>query len=467
MARQIVVEIVGDASKFNSATTDAVNNAQGMGGKLKNIFQGIGQGVGQKAFSVLDTAISSTIGFLGDTVTAASNLSESMSKMRVVFGDSAAGVESWSKTAAEAMGLSQQAAIEASGTFGNLLTAMGMTQPEAAGMSEDIVQLSSDLASFNNLDTADVLEKIRAGLTGESEPLKSLGVNINEALIKQKALTLGLWDGKGALSANAKAQAAYALILEQTTAAQGDFARTSDGLANQQRISEAKMADLSATIGSKLLPVIITLQTFLVDSVIPAFENIFNAVAPVIEQIIKALIPAFKVVGAVAGVVFKGIGVAIGVVAGVIRVQVAIISGILNALRVVFTVVGNFVKMIWDGVIGVIKGAINGVIGIINGVIGAINGIQVHIHVGPVNLDWNGLKIPKIPKLHAGGIVPGTPGAEVLTLLQAGERVLPRNRAGGAQEIHIHIDQGAYIDGPSIDLLTNKIAARLRVAPGS
>ena len=71
---------------------------------------------------------------------------------------------------------------------------------------------------------------------------------------------------------------------------------------------------------------------------------------------------------------------------------------------------------------------------------------------------------PDIPYLHAGGIVPGVPGSDVPAILQAGERVLPLSEAGtGTTAIHIHIDQGAYIDGPSIDLLARTIAQRLNL----
>ena len=112
-----------------------------------------------------------------------------------------------------------------------------------------------------------------------------------------------------------------------------------------------------------------------------------------------------------------------------------------------------------------VRGAFNTVIGAINWVIGAIDSIQIPaIDVGPVHFDgWDGFNIPMLPKLHTGGIVPGQPGADVLAILQAGERVVPAGNAAGGTEVHIHIDQGAYIDGPSIDLLARTIAQRLNL----
>jgi hypothetical protein len=184
-------------------------------------------------------------------------MAESLSKSRVVFGQASKGVEQFGKTAAESMGLSERAAVEAAASFGNLFVTLKLGAKPAAEMSKTLVRLAGDLASFNNVPIEDALLALRSGLVGETEPLRRFGVNLNEATLKAKALEMGLGDGKAVLDANAKAQAAYALILEQTTTAQGDFARTSDGLANSQRILKAKLEDAKAAIGRGFLPVVL------------------------------------------------------------------------------------------------------------------------------------------------------------------------------------------------------------------
>lgn len=187
-------------------------------------------------------------------IAAASDLAETESKIGVVFDDQADSMIAWGQDAAEAMGMSSNAALAAAGTYGNLFRAMGIGSETSADMSKTLVQLASDLASFNNMDPTMVLDKLRAGLSGETEPLKSLGVNLNQALIQQEALNLGIWDGVGAIDAAQKAQASYSLIMQQTSLAQGDFERTSEGLANQQRILQAASEDLAAAYGETLLP---------------------------------------------------------------------------------------------------------------------------------------------------------------------------------------------------------------------
>jgi hypothetical protein len=191
----------------------------------------------------------------------ASDVEESTNKVDVVFEDAADSVKEFAKQGARALGMSERAALEAAGTFGNLLTATGLAEEQAADMSTTMVQLAADMASFNNASPEEVLLAIRSGLSGETEPLKRFGVNLNDATLKQKALNLGIYEGTGLLTANQKAQAAYAVILEQTGKAQGDFARTSDGLANQTRVVRAQMEDAAATMGENLLPVAADLMT--------------------------------------------------------------------------------------------------------------------------------------------------------------------------------------------------------------
>lgn len=185
---------------------------------------------------------------------AASSLDESLSKSNQVFAENAKVIENWSKDSAENLGISQQAAIEAAATYGNLFAAMKIAPDVSAKMSTSLVGLASDLASFNNADPTDVLEALRSGLTGEVEPLRKFGINLNDARLRQEALKLGLSDGKSVLDASAKAQAAYSIILQDSALAQGDFARTSDGLANKQRIANAEFQNAKAALGAALVP---------------------------------------------------------------------------------------------------------------------------------------------------------------------------------------------------------------------
>lgn len=219
----------------------------------------------RKGFQLVVNAARMVINELRGSVDLASDLGETISKTEVVFGDAAGQVLKFGDTSAKALGMTKNAALGAAATYGNLLRAMGFTADESANMSTELVQLAADLASFNNLDPEEVLTKLRAGLTGEAEPLKTLGVNLNQARIESKALEMGLIKQKEKLDAAAKAQAAYAIIMEDTALAQGDFARTSGGQANQQRILTAQWEDAKTKLGTGLLP-LVTLGTTLLNN---------------------------------------------------------------------------------------------------------------------------------------------------------------------------------------------------------
>ncbi len=183
-------------------------------------------------------------------VQAASGLEEAQNKVSVVFGEGGKAVLAWSEDSAEAMGLSSRAALQAAGDFAILFSSM--ESDEAVEMSEGMVQLAADMASFNDINPEDALISLRAGLVGEAEPLRRLGILINEATVKTKGMELGLADANGELSEGAKIQARYALIMEQSTKQQGDFARTADGAANMERILKAQLEDTAAVAGGAL-----------------------------------------------------------------------------------------------------------------------------------------------------------------------------------------------------------------------
>lgn len=207
-------------------------------------------------------------------VDAGSNLEESMSKVNVVFGESAKAVVDFANKAAVNLGISKTAALEAVGTYGNLFQAFGIGQAPAQEMSTTLVQLASDLASFNNVNVDDALLALRSGLSGETEPLKKFGIALNDVRLKEEAMALGLIKtSSGTLPAAVKAQAAYSLIMKDSALAQGDFARTSDGVANTQRTLQATFSDIKAELGTALLPTYKALLGFVQDQVMPRFKE--------------------------------------------------------------------------------------------------------------------------------------------------------------------------------------------------
>lgn len=306
---------------------DAKDKANGLGGTLKRVSE-IAAGF------VLGQGLLKLGGLLAGTISNASDLNESMSKSATVFGDVNDRVMEFASGAAKGIGMSRQSAIEATATFGNFLSAMGAGKDQAADMSIGMVKLAADLASFNNANPEEVLLALRSGLSGEAEPMRRFGVALSETAVKSKAAQLGLKGVGGELTEQEKIQARYAIIMEQTTTAQGDFARTSDGLANRQRILKAEFSDLQANIGSALLPVFVSLAGVLVEKVLPAVGQLSDFIGPKISGAIAAAQLALAPLIAQLGPLYERLSQNKEVVATVAAVLAGVLAGAVAAITV-------------------------------------------------------------------------------------------------------------------------------------
>jgi len=161
-----VLRLGADLSGLSHGLAKAERETESWAGRTSAKLQSAGAAIAG-AGAKLTAGVTAPLVAMGlKAVDAASDLEESISKTNVVFGDNAAAVQAWSQTTAQAMGQSRQQALEAAGTYGNLFTSMGLSQEASAAMSMDLVQLASDLGSFNNIDPTVALDKLRAGLLG-------------------------------------------------------------------------------------------------------------------------------------------------------------------------------------------------------------------------------------------------------------------------------------------------------------
>lgn len=235
-------------------------------------------------------AVDKGVEFLKGAIEDASDLNESTTKLQQVFGSATDQVMQFGAGGAKAFGQTKNALLDASATFGVYGRAAGLSGKANAQFSEKLVGLSTDLASFYNTDPSEAVEALSAGLRGESEPLRKFGVLLDDATLRQSALRLGLIKNtKQALTPQTKALAAQAEIMRQTKVAQGDFARTSGGLANQQRILSAQFGNARAEVGKRLLPAMVTITTLLNSKLFPALGRGVN--------IVKGFVGVFKTGG--------------------------------------------------------------------------------------------------------------------------------------------------------------------------
>lgn len=208
-----------------------------------------------KAVGVAAIAFGAAVAFgMKKAIDAASDLEETTSKFNVVFAEQAQLAEKNAKILTEGFAMSQEEAKRYLSSVQDLLVPMGVAADKAAQLSHEVVKLSADLGSFNNMPTERVMLDIQSALVGNFETMKKYGVVLKETVVSEKALAMGLADTKQELTAGHKAQAAYALMVEGSKAAIGDMARTSESYANQTKKLNANISDLTAEIGKELLP---------------------------------------------------------------------------------------------------------------------------------------------------------------------------------------------------------------------
>lgn len=252
-SRKLEVAIVGDSKSLSRAFAGSARDAKRFQAQINGVSSGIGRAF---AATGIGLGVGAVIAGAKRAVDAASDVGEEVNKTNVVFGRSARVIQAWSKSTAKSLGISRRGALEAAGGFGVMLRTAGLTQGRAAAFSKRLVALASDLASFNNIDPSDALDKLRSGLAGEAEPLRRLGVLLSESRVQQQAYASGVAKVGAKLTEQQKVLARYALILKDTAVAQGDFARTSTSQANQERINAALREQFAANIGRVLLPAV-------------------------------------------------------------------------------------------------------------------------------------------------------------------------------------------------------------------
>jgi hypothetical protein len=210
---------------------------------------------------------------------------ESENLVSVTFGNMTGEINKWSDNLQEKLGLNAYQLRKNAGIFFNIANSMGVTRDNALTLSKGIVSLSADMASFYNISNDDAILKLQAGLTGETEPLKRLGIIVDETTTKQTAYREGIAQVGYELTNSQKIMARYVTIMQQTRNAQGDLARTIDSPANQLRIFQSRLQNLSITFGQVFIPI--------VNAVLPYL----NAFVIVIGRAIRAVAAFFGIMG--------------------------------------------------------------------------------------------------------------------------------------------------------------------------
>jgi len=258
--KKLLVSLGVESGPFDKGMDAAEKKTKHLEGTFDNLSK-----VGMGITAGIAVGIGAGAAALASTVAPATDLAESINAVNVVFEEGSEEILAYGENAAISVGLSNRAFGQMSAEMGAMLGNVGVAEEELAGETISLMERASDMASIFNTDVDQAFGAIQSAIKGEFNPLEQFGVKMNQAMINAKAMEMGLADATGEISDAAKAQAALALVYDQTDKYAGDFQNTSDGLANSQRQLAAIMEDTKAAVGAGLTPALETIAGVIKD----------------------------------------------------------------------------------------------------------------------------------------------------------------------------------------------------------
>ena len=385
---------LGKMQQELKATTEELKLKSSAWYKLSESMDKAGEkmkAVGDKISSAgkaLSTAVTLPLLGIGTAATKmAMDAVESENLFEVAMGAVAGDARKWSEETSKALGLNAYNVRNNMATYNAMLTSMGLASDESLKMSEGLTQLSYDMASFYNLKPEEAFEKLKSGISGEAEPLKALGILVNDTTIKTYAYTHGIAKQGQELTEAQKVQARYGAIMEATKNAQGDLARTMDSPTNKLRIMKEQAQQIGIQFGQILIPILEKLIA-VIKPLMDKFQGLSKeqqemvvkialvaaAIGPVVlvigkvVSVIGTLSSAFGAVsGAMAatGGASGAVGAAIAAITGPVGIAIAAVAGFIAIFVLLFKsnetfrnsviAVWNQIKLVMAGVFEAIK----------------------------------------------------------------------------------------------------------------
>lgn len=472
-----MLKATGESMKLSQSLKSSAKNMNQVGVIAKGTFLG---SLASRAFSSIVSNIKT---FSSESINLASDLKEVQNVVDTTFSQSSKTIDAWAKQALDAYGLSELQAKNFTGTMGAMLKSSGIVDENLVIMSRNLTALAGDIASFYNLDPEEAFEKIRSGLSGQTAPLKQLGINMSVANLEAHAMSKGIKASWQQLDEGSQAMLRYSYLMSVTKDSQGDFVKTYGEFANQQRLWDTNLRQLAATLLEKALP---HLAKYLQKAnefvknldvektaeyiglafgkmgdamgwvkdnsywLIPAVSGLAGSLAAL--QVINTVTGLMKLwkastfaqtlaqhglnaalIANPIGLIVVGIGLAIAAGVALYKNWDKIVLFWRERVLPVFSKVGEFFGGIWDGVVAGFKGYINLWIKMANFLIGNLNKISFKTP------DWVpswlgggktfGISIAPLPTFGKGGVayqpsIFGEAGPEMAIPLQRTPRSL-------------------------------------------
>ena len=282
-------EAMGQMGKIGDAAGNAGKKADSASGLFGNLTSGWMKQI--IAGGTLIYTFNKVVGVLKSVVKATSDLEETTNKYNVTFSEVRKEADAVAKSLQDMYGMSQQESKKYLSDVGDLLSGLGMTQTKSLQLAESVTKLGTDLASFTNIEggAERAIHALTAGMLGEREALKSLGIIITEEMVTDRLRAENKQNLKGLALQQAKAEIAMAMAMEQSNNAIGDMARSYDSFANVTRRVHSRSEDLKSELGKGLMPALGNLGLAFLEAtksggvLMNFFEGVIDMIADVIN----------------------------------------------------------------------------------------------------------------------------------------------------------------------------------------
>ena len=351
----------------------------------------------KKAAAPAGLALAALSGIAINAAKEAVDYGETLNAVKVTFGDKgAAEIKKLSDQSAKTYGLSKTDFNNMAVSFSNFASDLATPKKKASDIVKDLSTRVADFASVMNISVPDAAAKMASALAGEAEPMKKFGINISDAAVKAYMLKENIDD---------PAMGRYGLLMEKTSAYAGDFANTSDSLANKQKILKAEFDNLKISIGEKLIPVFEVMMDLVKKFSDWASEN--KDIVTVMGIAIGGIAAAIVLVNAALAV--SPIGwmiIGVGLLAAALVLAYKKFEPFRDIVDAVFGGIRYWINNVTipaiQTMLTVFKTVFNGIASIWNNTVGKIS---FEIPKWVPGLGGKGFDMPNIPMLANGGIV--------------------------------------------------------------
>lgn len=320
---KVVIDAIDNTKKSFSSVNKNITGVQKSVGNLKTKLESM-KPTFQKMATVGTVAFGAIVLGANKTIKSASDLGESINAVQVVFKDGADSILEFGKTASQTVGLAQSEYNQMATNTGALLSKTGLAMSDVAGRTNELAIRAADMASVFNTDVGDAMSAINQALRGETEAIRRYTGDVTDASLETFRLSQGIGKSVKEMTQEEKVLLRLEKIMADTAVTAGDFANTSDSLANQQRILKAETENLSASIGTSLLPV----KKALLEAIRPVVEKMAEFAKNNPEAVKWIVILAGALSGLVAVIGFVGMALipVIGALTAISLPMLAIIA---------------------------------------------------------------------------------------------------------------------------------------------